>query len=571
MSDFFLNYSFLDSAEKILQKYWGFSSFRPQQKKILSAIEGGGNVLAVMATGGGKSLCFQVPALMKPGLTWVMSPLLSLMKDQQENLLRRGISSIRLTSEYDSIEQNRLLADIKGKKNGLVYCAPEQLKRPSIREFWQNHPPAYVVVDEAHCISQWGHQFRPSYWQMGLWLEKLPHGPILAFTATASALVQDEIISSLGNKGWTSTIGSFVRKNISLNSFYGTGKARKFFEIVKNEEKPMVVFAGSRKRVEQIAAYMGRNFSFRTSFYHAGLEHALRLERQNEFLSDHFDILVSTSAFGMGVDKANIRTVIHVDLPAGIDAFYQEIGRAGRDGLPSKHFLLQTDSDAENQIRWILQKFPDQKAAKILWPGKNKVSYREKIDSVEYHVANTVYEHWWVKGLIKIEKEQSDWYISRSQGDFEVAWEAIESMRLLALERFQYLEKYVHVDSCKMQYICSYFGEEIPVCGKCDLCTTNEPTSNSLQLTKEKIEWLKIISKVDGSMKIKKLIQHVIGKNTDLSLTGAGTKKDVPKPEIIRQLNELAKMDLIRTPRLAGFRVFVTGKGKYLIEKYSRQ
>lgn len=567
MSDIFHKYSFLDSAEKILQKYWGFPSFRPQQEKILNTIEGGGNVLAVMATGGGKSLCFQVPALMKPGLTWVMSPLLSLMKDQQENLLRRGIPAIRLTSEYDSVEQNKLLADIKVKKNGLVYCAPEQLKRTFIREFWQKYPPAYVVVDEAHCISQWGHEFRPSYWQMGIWLEKLPHGPVLAFTATASALVQEEIIFSLGNKDWTSVIGSFVRKNISLNSFYGTGKAQKFLEIIKNEEKPMVVFAGSRKRVEQIASYVSRNFSFRTSFYHAGLENAIRLERQNEFLSDRFDLLVSTSAFGMGVDKANIRTVVHVDLPAGIDAFYQEIGRAGRDGLPSKHFLLQTDSDAENQIRWILQKFPDQKAAQILWPGGGKVSYREKIDLVDYKVANTVYEHWWVKGLIKIDKEQSDWYISKYRGDFEVAWKTIENMRLLALERFQYLEKYVHVDTCKMQYMCSYFGEKIQDCGKCDLCLNIESSSNSTQITKEKIEWLKLISIVDGSMKIKELIQHVSGKNTELSLTGAGTKKDVPKPEIIRQLNELAKMDLIRTPRLAGFRVFVTGKGKYLIDK----
>jgi len=555
----------IDWALSFLKKNWGFDEFRPLQKKIIEAVFSQSNVLGIMATGGGKSLCFQIPALMAEGLTWVISPLISLMKDQVERLNEVGIRAIRLTSDIPSYIQQQELEELKKHNNGLVYISPEKLKRSDIMKFWRDYPPAYVVVDEAHCISLWGHDFRPDYYQLGARLNQLRHGPVLAFTATASPTVREEIISVLGGSNWESIIGSFVRENIRLHTYYGSGKVEKFNELMKTVKTPMIVFANSRARVEKTAAYMAENFTADVAAFHAGLESHRKTQLQNMFLNDELEVLVATSAFGMGVDKSNIRTIIHLDLAPTVDAFYQEMGRAGRDGEEADHYLLQTEFDVDNLTRRILNKFPELETARSWWKELNQTGYNRLAKDADPKQLQTTMEHWWVSDLIRFEKTEKDWLIFKLRDNFEEAWNKLEAFKTETLKRFYFLEKYVHVDFCRMQYLVNYFDEKAEPCGKCDVCLNPVEKGASEYHSAADRALLRKILEVDGQYKLKALARHLILNPSEKSILLKDTSIK-PLPDLIEDLHRLTGSNLIRAPRLAGFNVFLTGKGRYLID-----
>ncbi len=333
-----------------LKEYFGFDSFRPLQKKIIASVFEGKDNLVIMPTGGGKSICYQLPAILFPGITLVISPLIALMKDQVDGLVANGIEAAFLNSSQQEADQQGIYQKIEKGTLKLLYVAPESLK--VIDNFLTPSKISLIAVDEAHCISSWGHDFRPAYTQLGYLKNKFPSTPLLALTATADKATREDICSQLNIPDATRHIASFDRKNLSLEVRPGTGR----MEIIENfidsrENESGIIYCLSRKNTEEVAARLTGK-GFRTEAYHAGLTHSERIRIQEDFINDRLQIICATIAFGMGIDKSNIRWVIHYNMPKNLEGYYQEIGRAGRDGLASDTLLFHSYADVVQ-----LQKF----------------------------------------------------------------------------------------------------------------------------------------------------------------------------------------------------------------------
>jgi ATP-dependent DNA helicase RecQ len=330
----------LAAAQHRLRTIFGFAEFRPGQAEIVSAILEGRDVLAVMPTGSGKSLCYQLPALVRDGLTVVVSPLIALMRNQVAQLNANGIAAASLNSANDPAENRAILERIGCGELRLVYVAPERLLKSDTLELFKRASVKLLAVDEAHCISQWGHDFRPEYAALGAVQAELGGVQTAAFTATADAATRSDILNKLFAKPPALFVHGFDRPNLRLAMRAKAGGRTQIADFLESRRgRSGIIYCASRRRTEELAAFL-RGSGIHALAYHAGMESAARSRNQDTFLQEDGIVIVATVAFGMGIDKPDVRFVLHADMPANIESYYQEIGRAGRDGLPADTLTL---------------------------------------------------------------------------------------------------------------------------------------------------------------------------------------------------------------------------------------
>jgi len=338
---------------EILKHYWGYNAFRPLQEDIVMSVLDGHDTLALLPTGGGKSICFQVPALCLDGLCLVISPLIALMKDQVENLARRDIPALCL---FTGMPYREIVAKLKTAAVGntkFLYCSPERIQSSLFQEYLPALPLSMIAVDEAHCISQWGYDFRPSYLEIAKLRSYKPRVPILALTASAPTEVRDDIMARLKFRSPRMFSGSFARANLSYHVIPAGSKIHTLTRIMKRSSGSGIVYCRSRKRTKEIADLL-RLENIEADHYHAGLPHDIRNQRQEDWIRGKTRVIVCTNAFGMGIDKPDVRVVVHLDCPDSLEHYYQEAGRAGRDGQLA-HAILLTDANTVPD----LEKLPD--------------------------------------------------------------------------------------------------------------------------------------------------------------------------------------------------------------------
>ncbi|PKV51022.1 ATP-dependent DNA helicase RecQ [Aquimarina sp. MAR_2010_214] len=333
-----------------LKEYFGYDSFRPLQQDIIASVFAGDDNLVIMPTGGGKSICYQLPALLLPGVTLVISPLIALMKDQVDGLLANGIKAAFINSSQTETEQQEIYQKLSDKEIKLLYIAPESLS--FLEVIFSQIEISLIAIDEAHCISAWGHDFRPAYTQLGYLKNRFPKTPVIALTATADKATRQDICDQLNISNAKRYLASFDRKNLSLEVRPGNKRIEQIIDFLKDKPNDSgIIYCLSRKTTEMLSEKL-QNQGFNAQAYHAGVDHQKRSSVQEGFINDTVQIVCATIAFGMGIDKSNVRWVIHYNLPKNIEGYYQEIGRAGRDSLPSFTLLFHSYADVVQ-----LQKF----------------------------------------------------------------------------------------------------------------------------------------------------------------------------------------------------------------------
>ncbi|RIX50475.1 DNA helicase RecQ [Paenibacillus nanensis] len=340
----------MDKALKLLKDIYGYDSFRKGQEDIIAGIVAGHDTLAILPTGGGKSICYQLPALLLPGTTLVISPLISLMKDQVDSLKRVGVQAAFLNSSLGAAEYREVLRNALQGEYKLLYVAPERLDAPMFQTLSEQLHIPLIAIDEAHCVSQWGHDFRPSYRQLAGWIGRMPNRPLVAaFTATATEEVADDIVKMLQLKEPRRYVTGFARPNLSLSVVSGVDKKRFLKQLLKERnDQSGIVYAATRKEVEDVCSML-QQFGVEAGKYHGGLSDTERAETQEKFRFDQIRVMVATNAFGMGIDKPNVRFVVHYQMPGDLESYYQEAGRAGRDGEESDCVLLFEPADMQVQ------------------------------------------------------------------------------------------------------------------------------------------------------------------------------------------------------------------------------
>ena len=355
------------SPQQTLEKYYGYKTFRPLQEEIINAVLAKKDTLAVLPTGGGKSVCFQIPALMNEGLCLVISPLIALIKDQVENLKKKGIGVLAIYSGMSFVEIKQTLQNASFGNYKFLYVSPERLETKLFLEYLPALKPSLIAVDEAHCISQWGYDFRPSYIRIANLREELPGVPIIALTASATTSVQNDICTNLlFHKDYSKFQQSFARPNLSYSVFKPASKEKKLLEILQNVKGAAIVYCKSRKQTTVVAELL-RMHNIDADFYHAGLLGEKRTLKQDAWINNKTRTIVCTNAFGMGIDKPDVRIVVHYDVPDCLENYYQEAGRAGRDGKRAYAVLLHSGKETDDLIYKIETKYPSLPKLKMIY------------------------------------------------------------------------------------------------------------------------------------------------------------------------------------------------------------
>lgn len=374
----------MQDALSILQKYWKHDSFRSVQGDVIASVLDGKDTFALLPTGGGKSICFQVPAMMKEGICLVISPLVALMKDQVENLQKRDIKAIALTGGIQSDEMIELLDNCQFGNYKFLYLSPERLQSDWIIDRIKNLPINLIAIDEAHCVSQWGHDFRPAYLKISSLKTHFPKIPFLALTASATKRVREDIIRQLDLENPAIFQKSFARKNIAYMVFDVEDKLFRIEQILKKNPEPSIIYVRNRKSCIDVSSQL-QNLGFKATYYHGGLAFKEKDKNMKLWMEEEAQVMVATNAFGMGIDKANVKTVIHIQLPENLENYYQEAGRAGRNGEKAYAVLLSSQSSVIQAKNQFIEVLPDKEFLKTMYKklcNYFQIAYGEGIDEV---------------------------------------------------------------------------------------------------------------------------------------------------------------------------------------------
>jgi RecQ family ATP-dependent DNA helicase len=455
----------------LLKERFGFDRFRPTQEKVCEAVLKGEDVLLVMPTGAGKSLCYQLPGLARGGTTVVISPLLALIDDQVSKLKAMGLRAEQIHSGR-SREDSRTscIRYLQGELD-FLFIAPERLAVRGFPEMLEKRKPTLVAIDEAHCISQWGHDFRPEYRKLGQRLERLRPSPIMALTATATPIVQEDIAVQLGMKNPRRFIQGFRRTNIAIRTHEvpPSSRGRAAVTLLKVEGRiPAIIYATTRKMAEEIADEVSKHFKAKA--YHAGMTPNAREDVQTSFLAGKLDVIVATVAFGMGIDKSNVRTVIHAGLSGSVEGYYQEIGRAGRDGLPSEAILLYSYGDQKTHEFFFERDYPEVPELEKIYRKIQGPIDRETLQSslrMDAESFEKALEKLWIHGGVMIAPDET---ISPGDAGWSKSYHTQRAHRQKSISQ---MLKFTETRQCRMVFFLDHFGDHEDLkeaCGVCDRC-----------------------------------------------------------------------------------------------------
>jgi RecQ family ATP-dependent DNA helicase len=465
-----------DTLLTLLHRAFGFSGFRPNQEAVCQAAIDGKDVLLVMPTGSGKSLCYQLPGIARGGTTLVISPLIALMEDQVAKLKERGFAVERIHSGRERGASRQACIDYLNGGLQFLFIAPERLRVAGFPEMLAKRKPSLIAIDEAHCISQWGHDFRPDYRMLGQYLPTLRPAPVIALTATATPLVQDDIAEQLGLDRPARFIHGFRRANIAIEVVEVAPSERPTlaFELLLDEtRRPGIVYTPTRKQTESIAAQLGQRFA--TAAYHAGLDAEHRKRAREGFMAGKVEVIAATIAFGMGIDKPDIRTVIHTALPGSLEAYYQEIGRAGRDGQPSRAILMHSYADRYTHDFFFERDYPDVAVldalfAKLRPEPMEKSALRGQM-RVDSDLFDKAFEKLWIYGGAVVDYAEN---VSAGQGHWREAYIAQGKQKRAQIEQ---MIRFAGANQCRMSALVRHFGDLADArtdCGVCDFCAPSD-------------------------------------------------------------------------------------------------
>jgi RecQ family ATP-dependent DNA helicase len=479
------------SLSDLLARTFGFPAFRVNQEEVCRAAISGRDLLLVMPTGAGKSLCYQLPAVARGGTALVISPLIALMEDQAAKLAARGLRVARIHSGLDRQTARQACIDYLSGALQFLFIAPERLRVPGFAEMLGKRKPSLVAIDEAHCISQWGHDFRPDYRMLGQHLHLLRPAPVLALTATATPIVQNDILAQLALNDAVRFIHGFRRDNLAIEVVEVPKPMRteRALELLRdtthdNPRRPAIVYAPTRKDADETAAALAAHFP--AAAYHAGLDAEQRDRVQRKFLDGALEVVVATIAFGMGIDKADVRTVIHTALPASLEAYYQEIGRAGRDGLPSRTILMHSYADRRTHEFFMERDYPAldelERIHKALARRSGSIArdelqaalrmdaeiFEKALEKLYIHAAvNVTYDD-----QISLSPNANGWRRTyRSQSDYR-------------RQQLDLVTRYAQGHGCRMASLVAHFGDTADsrrLCGHCDFCSPERAIAQSFR------------------------------------------------------------------------------------------